>query len=75
MFSLFFGIDRAENYDDVANSNIDQFNAFFHIMLDQGVYLAPSAFEAGFIGAAHDSDLIAATLNAAEVAFDTLMST
>ena len=75
MFSLFFGIDRAENYDDVANSNIDQFNTFFHSMLDQGVYLAPSAFEAGFIGAAHDSDLIAATLDAAEVAFDTLMST
>ena len=53
-------------------SNIDQFNAFFHAMLNQGVYLAPSAFEAGFIGATHSSEIIQTTLDAAEVAFSDL---
>ena len=72
MFSLFFGIDHANDYDDVAASNIDQFNAFFHAMLNQGVYLAPSAFEAGFIGATHSSEIIQTTLDAAEIAFSDL---
>ena len=75
MFSLFFGIDEAAEYDDVAGSNIDQFNAFFHAMLDQGVYLAPSAFEAGFISATHTSEVIQTTLDAAEVAFSKLIAT
>jgi glutamate-1-semialdehyde 2,1-aminomutase len=75
MFSLFFGIDEAAEYDDVAASNIDQFNAFFHAMLDQGVYLAPSAFEAGFISATHTSEVIQTTLDAAEVAFSNLIAT
>lgn len=74
MFSLFFGIDQANDYDDVARSNIDQFNAFFHAMLNQGVYLAPSAFEAGFIGATHNSEIIQTTLDAAEVAFSDLVA-
>ena len=72
MFSLFFGIDHANDYDDVAASNIDQFNAFFHAMLNQSVYLAPSAFEAGFISATHSSEIIQTTLDAAEVAFSDL---
>ena len=72
MFSLFFGIDHANDYDDVAASNIDQFNAFFHAMLNQGVYLAPSAFEAGFISATHSREIIQTTLDAAEVAFSDL---
>ena len=75
MFSLFFGIDEAAEYDDVAGSNIDQFNAFFHAMLDQGIYLAPSAFEAGFISATHTSEVIQTTLDAAEVAFSKLIAT
>ncbi len=66
MFSLFFDIEQAENYDHVANSNVDRFNRFFHGMLDEGVYLAPSAFETGFIGTAHTDDIIDATLAAAE---------
>ncbi|MEM7080740.1 MAG: glutamate-1-semialdehyde 2,1-aminomutase [Pseudomonadota bacterium] len=68
MFSLFFDVDRVENFDHVANSNVDKFNQFFHAMLDLGVYLAPSAFEAGFIGAAHSDDVIADTLEAADQA-------
>ena len=69
MFSLFFDLDRTNSYEDVANSNIERFNQFFHTMLDEGIYLAPSAFEAGFIGAKHTDDVIETTLSAAEVAF------
>jgi glutamate-1-semialdehyde 2,1-aminomutase len=45
------------------------FNRFFHAMLDQGVYLAPSAFEAGFVSAAHNDADIGATIAAASAAF------
>jgi glutamate-1-semialdehyde 2,1-aminomutase len=69
MFSLFFGIEEAKNYQDVASSNTAMFNDFFHIMLDQGIYLAPSAFEAGFISAEHTDEIIDITLQAAENAF------
>jgi glutamate-1-semialdehyde 2,1-aminomutase len=69
MFSLFFDVDNVEQFDDVANSNVNKFNQFFHSMLDQGIYLAPSAFETGFISAAHDDATIQATLDAAENAF------
>ena len=72
MFSLFFDLDRANSYEDVANSNIERFNQFFHTMLDEGIYLAPSAFEAGFISAKHTDDVIETTLSAAEVAFAAL---
>jgi glutamate-1-semialdehyde 2,1-aminomutase len=47
----------------------ERFNKFFHAMLDNGVYLAPSAFEAGFVSAAHDDAAIEATLSAARSAF------
>ncbi len=72
MFALFFDIETVENFDHVSNSNVDKFNRFFHAMLDAGVYLAPSAFEAGFISAAHDAEAIQYTLDAAESAFATL---
>jgi glutamate-1-semialdehyde 2,1-aminomutase len=47
----------------------ERFNRFFHAMLDRGVYLAPSAFEAGFVSIAHDAEVIDATLVAAREAF------
>ena len=50
----------------------ERFNKFFHAMLDDGVYLAPSAFEAGFVSAAHDDAAIEATLSAARSAFEKL---
>ena len=50
------------------------FNAFFHAMLDEGVYLAPSAFEAGFVSASHDDGIIDATLDAAKRALKRLRS-
>lgn len=69
MFSFFFGCDRVSNYDDVAGSNVEQFNAFFHKMLAQGIYLAPSAFEAGFLSAQHGDEELQKTIEAADLAF------
>ncbi len=59
MFGLFFtDAERVENFDQVSACNLERFKLFFHGMLEQGVYLAPSAFEAGFVSAAHqDADL------------------
>ena len=69
MFGFFFGIEKAENYQDVASSNIAMFNDFFHIMLNNGIYLAPSAYEAGFVSAEHTDEIINLTLTAADDAF------
>ena len=70
MFGLYFS-DKTEitSYDDVMACNVERFREFFHLMLDAGIYLAPSAFEAGFISSAHSDAEIEATLNAAERAF------
>jgi glutamate-1-semialdehyde 2,1-aminomutase len=53
----------------VMASDKEAFNCFFHAMLDAGIYLAPSAFEAGFVSAAHSDADIAATLAAADAVF------
>ena len=49
--------------------DIERFKRFFHAMLERGVYLAPSAYEAGFVSMAHDDAVIDATIAAAEEAF------
>ncbi|NQZ53318.1 MAG: glutamate-1-semialdehyde 2,1-aminomutase [Piscirickettsiaceae bacterium] len=73
MFGVFFTDDKNINfYEQVANCDQERFKQFFHGMLDQGVYLAPSAFEAGFVSAAHGEAEINATLDAAEQVFATL---
>ena len=70
MFGLFFTSDSSVNsYQQVMACDIARFRKFFHRMLDAGVYLAPSAFEAGFISAAHGEAEIAATIVAASQAF------
>ena len=69
MFSVFFTQGPVSNFDQVANSNIDRFNRFFHAMLDEGVYLAPSGFETGFLSTAHTMQVLDTTLTAAEKAF------
>jgi len=70
MFGLFFtDQDSVENYADVARCDVERFRAFFHGMLEAGVYLAPSAFEAGFVSAAHDASTLKSTLIAAEQVF------
>jgi len=69
MFSVFFTDQSAvRNYDDASQQNSDAFKAFFHSMLEQGVYLPPSAFEVWFLSAAHDDralNVIAEALPAA----------
>jgi len=72
MFSVFFTGSAVTEFDHVANADTAAFNRFFHLMLDEGVYLAPSAFEAGFVSAAHDDGTIEATLAAADRAFAAL---
>nr|WP_314901419.1 glutamate-1-semialdehyde 2,1-aminomutase [uncultured Deefgea sp.] len=68
MFGVYFAEDVPTSFADVMASDRTRFNAFFHAMLDLGVYLAPSAFEAGFVSAAHSDADIAATLAAAKLA-------
>lgn len=72
MFGLFFTAGEVTEFDHAANADVNRFNRFFHAMLENGVYLAPSAFEAGFLSAAHDDDIIDATLDAAEASFASL---
>ena len=73
MFGLFFtDAESVSSFADVSGCDIERFRRFFHAMLDQGVYLAPSAFEAGFVSSAHDAEAIQATLEAAERAFAAL---
>jgi len=69
MFGLFFTSEKVETYAQATACDIPAFNRFFHAMLEQGVFLAPSAYEAGFLSSAHDDTVIEATLAAARVAF------
>ncbi|WP_332822502.1 glutamate-1-semialdehyde 2,1-aminomutase [Stutzerimonas kunmingensis] len=70
MFGLYFsGADDIVTFADVMASDADRFKRFFHLMLEGGVYLAPSAFEAGFTSIAHGDTELAITLDAAERAF------
>ena len=73
MFGIFF-TDRAEvrSYAEATTCDSERFKRFFHLMLEEGVYLAPSAFEAGFISSCHGDAEINATLAAAERAFTRL---
>src|SRR5580698_4297090 len=66
MFGLFFTDEhKVDSYAKVMACNVERFKRFFHGMLDQGIYLAPSAFEAGFISAAHSKADVDATVEAA----------
>ena len=69
MFGIYFSAEVPNSFDDVMQSDRDAFNRFFHAMLDDGIYLAPSAFEAGFVSAAHSEQDIEQTLSAARKYF------
>jgi glutamate-1-semialdehyde 2,1-aminomutase len=70
MFGLFFtDQDQVTDFAGSVACDQERFRAFFHGMLERGVYMAPSAFEAGFVSAAHSDDDIAATLEAARASF------
>lgn len=69
MFTWFFTDQPVTDYETAKRSDTKRFGAFFHHMLDRGVYLAPSQFEAGFVSAAHSDADIAATVEAARAFF------
>jgi glutamate-1-semialdehyde 2,1-aminomutase len=69
MFGLYFAARVPSSYAEVMACDKERFNRFFHAMLDAGIYLAPSAYEAGFVSSAHGDAEIAATIDAAEHAF------
>jgi glutamate-1-semialdehyde 2,1-aminomutase len=70
MFGMFFSHEKVDTYAQALACDTAAFNRFFHAMLERGVYLAPSAFEAGFMSSAHDDAEIAATIEAARGAFE-----
>ena len=72
MFGLYFMDQVPASFAQIQQGDTKRFNAFFHAMLDAGVYFAPSAFEAGFVSSAHDDAVIDATLDAARGAFASL---
>ncbi len=73
MFGLFFtNEEKITNFDQVSACDGEKFKKFFHAMLDQGIYLAPSAFETGFVSSAHSDADIEATLTAAKSIFGDL---
>ena len=69
MFGLYFAAHTPQNYGDMARSNIDAFKRFFHGMLDRGIAFGPSAYEAGFVSAAHTPVLIDETVAVAGEVF------
>jgi glutamate-1-semialdehyde 2,1-aminomutase len=73
MFGLFFSDQSSiTRFDQVTDCDVARFNAFFNAMLQQGIYLAPSAFEAGFVSAAHETEQLDETIVAAEKVFTDL---
>ena len=70
MFGLFFTeAASVENFAQVSACDGERFNTFFHGMLEEGIYLAPSSFEAGFVSSAHGEREIDKTLSAARNVF------
>lgn len=72
MLGMFFTDRPVENFSDAKTSNLQRFTSYYQGMLAQGVYLAPSQFEAFFLSAAHDDEAIAQTLLSAESVFERL---
>lgn len=73
MFGLFFSeAESISSFDQVMNCNQERFNTFFHGMLEKGIYIAPSAFEAGFVSSAHSENDIKETVDIAERVFSNL---
>lgn len=72
MFGYFFTDQPVRNYDDAQAADAEKFVKFFSGMLERGVYLAPSAFESGFLSSAHSDEDIEATISAAKDVFATL---
>lgn len=74
MWGFFFAGDEVYDFTSAKKADTTMFGKFFHAMLEQGVYLAPSQFEAAFVSAAHTDELVAQTINAAQAAFASIRS-
>jgi glutamate-1-semialdehyde 2,1-aminomutase len=72
MWTSFFTEEPVSNWETANRSNREQYGKFFHAMLEEGVYLAPSQFEAGFVSLAHSDDIIEQTIDAARKSFNSL---
>jgi glutamate-1-semialdehyde 2,1-aminomutase len=72
MFGFYFASQVPATFEAVTKSDIETFKKFFHLMLDEGVYLAPSAYEAGFTSIAHDNEVVNAIISAAQNSFKKL---
>jgi glutamate-1-semialdehyde 2,1-aminomutase len=72
MFTTFFTGEEVFDWTTAAKSDRAVYGRFFHAMLREGVYLAPSQFEAGFLGLAHTDEHVERTVNAARAAFASL---
>ncbi|GAA0909467.1 glutamate-1-semialdehyde 2,1-aminomutase [Rothia nasimurium] len=72
MFGLFFTSETVESYAQATAADVEAFNRFFHGMLERGMYLAPSAFEAGFVSSAHSDAVLEETIAAADTVFAAL---
>jgi glutamate-1-semialdehyde 2,1-aminomutase len=73
MFGLFFtDAEKVVNFEQAGKVDVDAFRAFYHLMLERGVYLAPSAYEAGFVSSAHTDAHIESTIAAASESFSRL---
>ena len=72
MFGIYFSEVPPNSFDEIMNSDRERFNKFFHSMLEQGIYFGPSAFEAGFVSAAHTEKDIDHTIEASRRAFESL---
>jgi len=73
MMTLFFGQGPVRNYDDVQKTQKALYNRFFHLMLERGIYLPPSAYEAMFVSLAHHQDDIEYTIEQARISFEQLL--
>ena len=72
MFGFFLLPELPQNYATVMKSDSARFNTLFHGLLDQGIYIAPALYEAGFVSAAHSDEDIAHTVSAAATVFQKL---
>ena len=74
MWTTFFTEEPVVDWTSAVKSNREMYGRFFHAMLEQGIYLAPSQFEAGFIGLAHTHELLDHTIAAAHKAFQVVIN-
>ena len=74
MFGLFFSDQQVNSFEQATRCDIERFRKFFHGMLDEGVYMAPSAYEAGFVSSQHTQDDLQKTIDAAAKALKTVQA-